>query len=50
MKGLQVEAEFPIKYRAPYLDHFTYGLRFNRWSMRREGEFIDMVEDKEDND
>jgi SAM-dependent methyltransferase len=26
-----------LLYHAPYIDHFNYGLRFNRWSLEKDG-------------
>lgn len=43
--GLPFEVtDGPLKYRVPYLDHFVYGLRFDRWGASYDGEFVNFVE------
>lgn len=46
--GLPLRVESPVQYQVPYIDHFHYGLRFNRWDMSKQDGRIVMTEKQAD--
>jgi SAM-dependent methyltransferase len=46
--GLPIRVESPPQYEIPYVDHFHYGLRFNRWDVHKQGSRIVMMEKASD--